>query len=136
MTQIANQLSPQGTPHMTRDPSLSNYYRQQQEMNTTARSNKTTFRTRIVQNNFRGKPVDKMTLHYMNPDVSDTRSIYQHDYTEKQGSISTRYGGFLSPQTDRIRTLQQSVENTEAKTNTVQSSNGKANGAGLQIETE
>ena len=103
MVQSGDKDHSQGTAKTARDFPLSNYYRQQQEMNSTQRSNKTSFRTRVVQSNFRGRPIDKMTEHLKKAEIPGIASIYQQDYLGIQGVSSPR-DLLMTPQTRRLAT--------------------------------
>lgn len=90
MTESGYKTPSQRGTQTARDMSLSHYYNQQREMLNSRRSSGSTFRMRIVTNNFRGKPIDQMTEQLKKADNSDTRSIYQVDYTGKRGSYTHR----------------------------------------------
>lgn len=72
------------TPRTGRDLSLSNYHRKQQEMQSMRRSHSGVFRTRVLQNNIRGKPIDKITEEQMRPDATENVSTYQQDYYRRE----------------------------------------------------
>ena len=80
---------PYATSHAEKDPSISGYYQQQQK-ESPLRYSQSGFRKRVVQNNVRGKTLDKVTQEMMKPEPSDIVSTYQYDYNNRQQAAGSR----------------------------------------------
>lgn len=86
--------SSQATPRSTQKSYLKSYYTVHKIMNATRNSqqpfgmrrSQSTIQMRVVDNNRRGRSIDKITEATMKVDPPQTKSIYQHDYTRKDTS--------------------------------------------------
>jgi hypothetical protein len=66
-------------------------------LDTMSQKSKQPVKTRVVENNFRGRPIDKLTAEHSSPQVKPLSSIYGDDFKQATKTVQSTPKAIQSP---------------------------------------